>query len=50
MELGNKFPREADALQAALAPYGLACVGGWYSCELLRRDASAEIRGDAAAS
>ena len=28
MELGNKFPREPNALKAALAPYGLACVGG----------------------
>ena len=28
MELGNKFPREADALKKALAPFGLACVGG----------------------
>ena len=31
MELGNKFPRQAPALRAALAPYGLACVGGWHS-------------------
>ena len=29
MELGNKFPRTAPALRAALAPFGLACVGGW---------------------
>lgn len=42
MELGHKFPREPDALRAALAPYGLACVSGWYSAELLRRDAEAE--------
>ena len=43
MELGHKFPREPAALRAALAPFGLACVSGWYSAELLRRDAAAEI-------
>jgi myo-inosose-2 dehydratase len=44
MELGNKFPREPNALKAALAPYGLACVGGWHSIFLLDRDADEEIR------
>lgn len=43
MELGNKFPREADALKAALAPYDLRCVGGWRSVELLKRDAKEEF-------
>jgi len=43
MELGHKFPREATALKAALAPYGLACVSGWYSAELLTRVAVAEM-------
>ncbi|MFC2248274.1 myo-inosose-2 dehydratase [Labrys portucalensis] len=43
MELGNKFPREANALRAALAPFGLACVGGWHSIELLTRDEHAEF-------
>ncbi len=43
MELGHKFPREAGALKAALAPFGLACVGGWHSVELLRRDARDEF-------
>lgn len=43
MELGHKFPREADALRAALAPFGMACVSGWYSAELLLRDAEAEL-------
>ena len=38
MELGHKFPREAAALKAALAPFAMACVGGWHSLELLRRD------------
>jgi myo-inosose-2 dehydratase len=42
MELGHKFPREADVLRAALAPFGLACVSGWYSAELLSRDAQTE--------
>src|SRR5262245_43218194 len=44
MELGHKFPREPEALKQALAPYGLACISGWYSAELLRRDADAEIQ------
>lgn len=43
MELGNKFPRDPAALKAALAPYGLACIGGWYSTELLRRSAGEEF-------
>jgi myo-inosose-2 dehydratase len=43
MELGHKFPREAEALRAALAPHGLACVSGWYSGALLQRDAAAEL-------
>jgi inosose dehydratase len=43
MELGHKFPREPAALKAALAPYGMACVGGWHSVELLRRDAHEEF-------
>jgi myo-inosose-2 dehydratase len=43
IELGQKFPREPAALKAALAPFGLACVSGWYSAELLRRDAAAEL-------
>ncbi len=48
MELGNKFPREPDALKAALAPYGLACIGGWHSVELLRRSAAEEFEAAAA--
>lgn len=43
VELGGKFPREAGALKAALAPYKLDCVGGWYSGSLLAQDADAEI-------
>lgn len=44
MELGHKFPREPSALKAALAPFGMACISGWYSAELLRRDADEEMR------
>jgi inosose dehydratase len=44
MELGHKFPREPNALAAALQPFGLACVSGWYSAELLRRDANEEMK------
>jgi inosose dehydratase len=43
MELGHKFPREPAALKAALAPFGMACISGWYSAELLLRDAEAEM-------
>ena len=43
MELGNKFPREPEALKAALAPYGMACIGGWHSIELLRRSPAEEF-------
>jgi myo-inosose-2 dehydratase len=48
MELGNKFPREAGALKAALAPFGLACIGGWHSIELLKRSAKEEFAAAAA--
>jgi myo-inosose-2 dehydratase len=43
MELGHKFPREARDLAAILSRFGLACVSGWYSSELLSRDAAAEL-------
>jgi inosose dehydratase len=43
MELGHKFPREANALKAALAPFGMTCVGGWHSVALLQRDARTEF-------
>ena len=43
LELGKKFPRTPEALTAALAPYGLACISGWYSAKLLMRDAEAEF-------
>ncbi|NPD66136.1 myo-inosose-2 dehydratase [Lichenicola cladoniae] len=44
IELGHKFPRDAGALTAELAPFRLACVSGWYSSELLLRDAATELR------
>ena len=43
MELGHKFPREAATLAAILGRFGLACVSGWYSGELLTRAAHAEL-------
>ena len=42
-ELGNKFPREPEALRTVLARHGLACVSGWYSGELARRSVAEEI-------
>lgn len=42
MEKGNKFPLEAGALKAALAPFGLDYVSGWHSVFLLERDAETE--------
>lgn len=44
MELGHKFPREPKALKAALDPFGMACISGWYSAELLKRDADDEMK------
>lgn len=44
MELGNKFPRRAEALRPILDAYGLALVSGWYSTFLAGRDAEAELR------
>ncbi len=43
MELGHKFPRDPARLLDALKPYGMAVIGNWYSCELLRRSADEEI-------
>ena len=42
-ELGNKFPREPDALRSVLARHGLALVSGWYSGRLARRSVEEEI-------
>jgi inosose dehydratase len=43
IELGNKFPRRADALRPLLARHDLALVSGWYSGALLTRSAAEEI-------
>ena len=43
MELGHKFPRDARELTSILARFGLTCVSGWYSAELLTRSAAAEL-------
>jgi inosose dehydratase len=42
-ELGNKFPREPEALREVLARHGLACVSGWYSGRLARGTVADEI-------
>jgi inosose dehydratase len=43
IELGGKFPRDANVLEALLSRHRLALVGGWYSANLLTRSAAAEI-------
>jgi inosose dehydratase len=43
MELGHKFPREASALRRVLSAHDLDLVSGWYSSNLLSRDAEAEL-------
>lgn len=43
VELGGRFPRDPAVLGPMLARHGLALVGGWYSLNLLARDAEAEI-------
>ncbi len=43
IELGHKFPREAGPLKAILSQHDIALVSGWYSSELLVRDAAAEL-------
>lgn len=44
IELGHKFPREAGPLKAILNQHDIALVSGWYSSELLVRDAAAELQ------
>jgi myo-inosose-2 dehydratase len=43
IELGHKFPRDVGALRAVLDRHGLALVSGWYSSNLLQRDATEEM-------
>jgi inosose dehydratase len=42
-ELGNKFPREPEALRAVLAAHDLALVSGWYSGRLATGTVEEEI-------
>ncbi|MBN3810917.1 myo-inosose-2 dehydratase [Paraburkholderia sp. Ac-20347] len=42
-ELGNKFPREPQALKTLLAQYDLSLVSGWYSGMLAKRSVEEEI-------
>ncbi len=42
VELGNKFPRQADRLRPILRAHDLQLVSGWYSGRLLERDVDAE--------
>jgi inosose dehydratase len=43
VELGRKFPREADALGPLLKRHGLALASGWHSGFLAERSVEAEI-------
>ncbi len=43
IELGNKFPRQADELRPIMEAHDIALVGGWYSSGLLARSAAEEI-------
>jgi len=42
IELGHKFPRDAEVLKPILDEHGLVLVSGWYSGRLLERDAKRE--------
>lgn len=42
IEMGHKFPTDPEALDAVLAPHGLALVSGWHSMGLLRHGIEAE--------
>jgi inosose dehydratase len=43
VELGNKFPRDADQLRPIVSRHGLSLVSGWYSGRLLERSPAEEI-------
>ncbi len=43
-ELGNKFPREPQALKTLLAQYDLSLVSGWYSGQLVHRTVEDECK------
>jgi len=42
IELGGKFPRDAERLAPMLEKHGLSLVSGWYSGHLLQQDAADE--------
>jgi inosose dehydratase len=44
MELGNKFPRNAEKLKPILDAHGHALVSGWYSTGLLTRGVREELK------
>jgi inosose dehydratase len=43
IELGHKFPRDAAVLGPVLQRHRLELVSGWYSTNLLQRDAATEL-------
>ncbi len=43
IELGGQFPRDPAQLRPLLARHRLELIGGWYSLNLLARDAETEI-------
>lgn len=43
VELGNKFPRDAETLKPILAEFDRQLVSGWYSARLLTRTVEEEI-------
>ena len=43
IELGHKFPRDADQLRPIMEAHKINLVGGWYSTELLTRSVTDEI-------
>lgn len=43
-ELGNKFPKEPQALKSKLAEFKVACVSGWYSGNLAEGSLEKEIK------
>ena len=42
-ELGNKFPRQSEQLNAVLAEHDLALISGWFSGQLLERSVEEEL-------
>jgi myo-inosose-2 dehydratase len=43
IELGNKFPRQADKLRPILEAHRLSLISGWYSANLIDRSVDQEI-------